>query len=760
MFLNLKNKLKKYCVINKRYIFVTIAIITVFFLSSESTFAAEDKAADYTLMVDWILKFLSAALAVLTYLTTLFLDPAWISWSLFWLDIYFKQIWILVSNLVYFVFAFILIWIAFMNIIWKWDDTYQLKKALPKFVIWILIVPFTWFIIRFVLSMSALLTMAALTLPANTFPEFQSRLDEVMIPNNCSIDFGSGTWTLKWKTNTDWFFECEETEIALWDLTKWNWWNSSVFWVIATYTYWIISIDKLDELNIDEISWGLKTVADLLFKLWFDLVFIVVYWILMITLWLALATRWIYLWIYTIISPVFWLMFFFWKKDWWWEWFIKNFSVTEFIALAMVPVYTMLALSFWLLFIFVIWNWMSEWQASINTGWTSFVELTKEWIEIWDWGQKFTLNIQWSLLWSTDADKKAISLLSEVWSESLWAVWTMIIQLFSIVVLWMAVMAALGASKITAAVTQPIKDFWWQVWWLITKMPTYAPVFPGGQSMSSMWQIARTWTNYFSNKQSDRANDFMKDTWLFWKGNSLKVTSQSEKMSRQFETDKNKLTTEWYNALRDTINSAEDYKDLYWNSSFISSLQKALETAKLSSFSAEFKDFKVEDVKVNDPKKTAELLQIFDKLWERDKKLWDLFTNFTSSKGWTLKPWDIEAFYKNKEWGTPISSSSSWTQNATANNVNEIKISNTIVNNSVVQVWNDEFTLKGYDKDNQVISTDNLVNSIKANEWYENVEWIKFKDLMEKLGIKEAQIKEVKKALKIEEPEPEPETTP
>ena len=41
----------------------------------------------------------------------------WINGSIFGLDKYFKDVWILVSNVVYFVFAFVLIWIAFMNII-------------------------------------------------------------------------------------------------------------------------------------------------------------------------------------------------------------------------------------------------------------------------------------------------------------------------------------------------------------------------------------------------------------------------------------------------------------------------------------------------------------------------------------------------------------------------------------------------------------------------------------------------------------------
>jgi hypothetical protein len=56
-------------------------------------------------------------LALLTYLSTLFLDPSWLNGSVFGLSVIFKEIWILVSNIVYFAFAFILIWIALVNIV-------------------------------------------------------------------------------------------------------------------------------------------------------------------------------------------------------------------------------------------------------------------------------------------------------------------------------------------------------------------------------------------------------------------------------------------------------------------------------------------------------------------------------------------------------------------------------------------------------------------------------------------------------------------
>ena len=123
-------------------------------------------------ILNWWLKIVSILTWFCTAIVTIFLEPGWYNGDVFGLRDYLKTIWILVSNLVYFAFAFILIWIAFMNIIWKTDEHYELKKALPKFIVWILIVPFSWFFVQFMLSISAILTVAVLTLPYDTFNWF------------------------------------------------------------------------------------------------------------------------------------------------------------------------------------------------------------------------------------------------------------------------------------------------------------------------------------------------------------------------------------------------------------------------------------------------------------------------------------------------------------------------------------------------------------------------------------------------------------
>jgi hypothetical protein len=42
---------------------------------------------------------------------------------------------------------------------------------MPKFIVGVLIVPFSWFLVQFILSISSLLTVGVLTLPFDSFAD-------------------------------------------------------------------------------------------------------------------------------------------------------------------------------------------------------------------------------------------------------------------------------------------------------------------------------------------------------------------------------------------------------------------------------------------------------------------------------------------------------------------------------------------------------------------------------------------------------------
>ena len=66
---------------------------------------------------------------------------------------------------------------------------------------------------------------------------------------------------------------------------------------------------------------------------------------------------------------------------------------------------------------------------------------------------------------------------------------TVIVNVLALAILWMAVMAALGANEITEAAVKPISDMGHSVGELMKSAPQYVPI-PGmsGQSMKSMTQ--------------------------------------------------------------------------------------------------------------------------------------------------------------------------------------------------------------------------------------------------------------------------------
>lgn len=162
-------------------------------------------------MVENMVAFLNIILGVITFLITplvmlagWLLSPDWTFGEIFGLRAVFHNIWILISNVVYVIFAFILVTIAFMNIFGGGHDhAYEIKKALPKLVVSILIVPFTWFIVSAVLSIANVLTASVIQLPVDMLGQTTNGndiLNTPMVPKNIvynhGAEFNSGSYTV------------------------------------------------------------------------------------------------------------------------------------------------------------------------------------------------------------------------------------------------------------------------------------------------------------------------------------------------------------------------------------------------------------------------------------------------------------------------------------------------------------------------------------------------------------------------------------
>lgn len=95
----------------------------------------------------------------------------------------------MISNIVYVIFAFLLVGIAFMNIFGGSDSHWKIKAKLPKLIIGIVSVPFTWFLVSAVSSIAAILTASVLQLPYDMLKDTASINQRFEMPTKCSFDF-------------------------------------------------------------------------------------------------------------------------------------------------------------------------------------------------------------------------------------------------------------------------------------------------------------------------------------------------------------------------------------------------------------------------------------------------------------------------------------------------------------------------------------------------------------------------------------------
>ena len=548
------SKIKSFFTSNKKSLFYAGFFLFSFFLCSDLVFAVEPKTAE-TKAIEWInfiLVISAALLGAITSLISMFLTPEWVNGTIFGLDKYMRDIWILVSNLVYFIFAFILIVIAFMNIIGNNGDTWQLKSALPKFIVWVIMVPFTWFFVQFILSLSAILTVAVITLPYDSFnwdteynkamaygstlisdQKNQAALDTYNewkkdIPTTYILDLWQEIWSNSQNATTETEWDKKEGFIYEWDkksmsdILKWDnrpGYENSVFGVLSLYTYGVMKIWALDTSNSGSVLGAVKTLWDLTLKLIFDAVLIIVYLILMVALFLALLVRGIKLWIYAMFSPAFWLLYFFGKNDWVWEWNGK-FGIKDFISLALVPVYVAWALSFGFLFLMVSSYGMHDWGFLKPCSSFETIKENKDHEAIQQaeciWVGGFVFGIKWSI-----GDANSGSDLSGSFGR-------LIMQLFGIVILWIAVMTALKQSEITNKITEPIQQFGWSVWSLIAKSPMYAPIIPGWLSAAGLQKVWTMPRAALETRVSDRVSPMQwKINTLFW-ADSVSIATQTK----------------------------------------------------------------------------------------------------------------------------------------------------------------------------------------------------------------------------------------
>jgi len=481
-------------------------------------------------VINNILAFLSTILWLLSTLIGAMIHPNWTDGSILGLSGddggILKKMWILVSNIVYFLFALIFVWIAFLTI-YKWES-YALKDKLPRFIAGVLIVPFSWFIVQFVISISSILTYAILSLPFDTFPQEKlatlwesdimcSRIEIDSDPNNLN------PISPKLK-------DCQ-TKVKLKDIIdpKKNEW---IFGIMYVYTYGILQIQNMPDITLNDAGSIVKTILSLSTAAIINLLFVVVYTIIIFALFFALFVRWVYMWAYAMFSPVFWILWFLWKeKEWYGD---GKFGILPFINLALVPVYVWGALAFWLVFLFTAWQQqpIPWWKTFTNNGvvelwnttgtgktiqqWDKTVPIVKTDVNflIKDKTPTVTMTFiwpQWTIMWATPDEWTLLSELKAYAGIG----WILLLRLFGLAILYMTVMLALKSSKVTESIANPFFEFWKSIWSMLAKAPINTPFIPTGlkDEKGNAIKLSASWLASMGSQISWSLDNLWKSWW-------------------------------------------------------------------------------------------------------------------------------------------------------------------------------------------------------------------------------------------------------
>jgi len=295
------------------------------------------------------------------------------------------DIWTQIRNLVNIGFVVILLGIALYNVTGFAQENYQLKTFLPKFIVALLLVNFTFIGLKFVLDVSNVLTHVVFTLPSSISAELQGtqiylpvsgtdEYTEYVSKNNLSNDdvtkiesnidrvcksmfgntndFEKKVNKLKQASTTDpnqdpSQFYCQVSG-SKYTLTKtgrdffrqYTSRNSAL--ILAVQMMKIVDINKLSEALEGENP----SISKLTFNLLFSVIMYLVYGVAYVVLFVVLLARLVFLWVIIALSPLIAVKIVFpnlpmGDKDYFKE-FLKNAFVPALIGIPLTVGYIML----------------------------------------------------------------------------------------------------------------------------------------------------------------------------------------------------------------------------------------------------------------------------------------------------------------------------------------------------------------------------------------------------------------------------------
>lgn len=402
------------------------------------------------------------------------MSPDWTTGHIFGIRKTIWELWVTVSNIVYFVYAVLLIVIALATIFnQKW---FYYKALLPRLLLGIVLVPFTFGFVQTIIWLSTVVTGAALSIPAETMKAQSANEKETwwtkpIIPNTITAQ------TFK-QTNREIVDGCTESTCTSPEKLVQK--GGGIYGNLVIYAYWVFKVHEIKDLKSGNQNIEiLKDLGWIVSDLMIGLIMFVVFWVLLVALTSMLFIRAFWLIIYTIVSPLFTLKFVLQDK---WK-LPDSVSVSNFLGTAFMPAVVGLVLSLGLVVVAWVRDSISTNQDGTKcntiqaTEWSPCVLLTimgNPDNKIVMFGRESSTTGQgWGGWWQT---KRVITAVQYGWIsfEYEWSQQTevntdsnggimgifgsMILQFIAIIVIWIAFMAAGKMSKVMEAVLRPFME--------------------------------------------------------------------------------------------------------------------------------------------------------------------------------------------------------------------------------------------------------------------------------------------------------------
>lgn len=633
-----------------------------------------DTAQKWNDMIDYLNMGLGAITFIVSpaiILASWLMSPDWTSGDLFGLREVMHNLWITVSNILYFVYAILLIIIALATMFNQ--EKFGYKVMLPKLALGIILVPFTWWFVQWTISLAAVVTASVVSIPTDTIAKVMDSTDSKVWYNRGIIP----TEIIVSDTTTQESFnksvECSEGETQTTPngkkciapkefLTKYGWMWSP----LVVYAYGVFKFDKIEHLNtsLDVVQAAIQLVHKwIIWALMF-----MVFGILVIALIFMLLMRAVKLWFYAIFSPLFTLHFVVGKElmgdksD--------NFSLKEFIGLAFVPAVVGITLSFWLVIITAIYNPISKATSTGADGKNELVlfgnpnnKITSEIITENNKSTSQTTvmigDVKWifkgSAVNTGDTNTQVYSAIDSAGN----VLGTIIIDIIALVFIWAAFMAAKWVSKAVDAAVQPFENMGKKIGELGMSLPKYTPLpLPGGSvaGMNKAINVASNIPEQMANKKFEESDLGKKLTSMSQAMNSGDVAKIKQALN---ETSWRSAIEQLTSATREMVNAGK-WSQLYasTNAEHLNKLSERVNKWTISE--SEIKLF-IKDVP--SAEKLYKLLK--DKNGNLDENDRKIVAALMAWARYDITPIDAEKFLKAG--GTTSSSNSSWATNNTFN---------------------------------------------------------------------------------------------